>query len=336
MDSSSAHAPVDAKIIADIETVERFTLHWDANAGAYAENLGELRAAARRLLPLTGAVERLRDIADQIACLARNPLYFTETFHGQRLGPDGRLTPLEHADRVHFWPVGLLSTGDRRAIETVYDRILQDRRGPLRIVEVGSATGRGSARIAGEFVRTNCGFLYCIDAWDDPTWHLAFLANMQIFDLESVVVAVRSPSREAARLFDDKSLDAVFLDGSHIYPNVVADIDAYLPKVRENGFLFGHDLHDVPSRFNRAELLTVAGVNNTDVDYVNAQGEVVRENVHPGVILAVHDRFGDDVERFPESTVWAKQVPGYASSHFTRLERIRRLAPGLRPLVGGG
>jgi hypothetical protein len=52
----------------------------------------------------------------------------------------------------------------------------------------------------------------------------------------------------------------------------------------------------------------VSDVNDTDVNYTNAQGQVVRVNVHPGVVLAVQDRFGDDVEQFPDSSVWVKQV----------------------------
>jgi hypothetical protein len=142
----------------------------------------------------------------------------------------------------------------------------------------------------------------------DSRWYFAFLANMRIFDLESTVIPIRTPSANAAELFDDQSLDAVFIDGSHIYPDVLADIDAWTGKVRKGGILFGHDLHDLPSRFDRSELLSVSSKNNTDVNYTNARGEIVRTNVHPGVILAVQDRFGDNVEQFPGSVVWAKQI----------------------------
>jgi hypothetical protein len=86
-------------------------------------------------------------------------------------------------------------------------------------------------------------------------------------------------------------------------------LDAYLPKVRLGGILFGHDLTDIPSRFDRAELLSVAHLNNTLVNHKNANGDIERIDAHVGVILAVQDRFGDDVERFmPGSVVWAKRV----------------------------
>jgi hypothetical protein len=305
-------------LLADVALVERFSRDWAANAKFYAGALNGLRAAACRIvaqseLSTNEAVSpelaaRLGAITDEAACLARQPLFFPEMFHGQRLLPDGTFADLSQSDRIHFLPGGILLDGDRAAIAEIYQRIFRKRHASLRVVEIGSAVGRGSTRIGGEFIRQHGGVLYCIDPWSDSNWYYAFLANLQIFKLESIVVPIRSPSVDAAKLFDDGSLDAVFVDGSHIYRDVLADIDAWTSKLRKGGVLFGHDLHDLPSRFDRSELLSVSGKNNTDVNYRNAQGEIVRTNVHPGVILAVQDRFGDDVEQFPGSVVWARPV----------------------------
>jgi predicted O-methyltransferase YrrM len=48
-------------------------------------------------------------------------------------------------------------------------------------------------------------------------------------------------SLDAVSLYDDASLDFVFIDGSHDYDSVCKDIDAWLPKVKPNGILAGHD-----------------------------------------------------------------------------------------------
>jgi predicted O-methyltransferase YrrM len=312
---------VDEKsdVIADVELIERFSRDWQANARFYRQTLDELRNAARRLLLVlkrssanhralsNGMIQRLRNVEDEIACLGRQPLFFPEMFHGERLLEDGDFDPLNPDDRLHYRASGLLGIEDRVAVAEIYRRISQYRNLPLRVVEIGSAVGRGSTRIAGEFVKKSGGMLYCIDPWERSMYYI-FLANLRIFELEGTVVPIRSPSVDAAAMFDDGSLDAVFVDGSHIYPNVLADIDAYLPKIRKNGILFGHDLLDVPSRFDRDELLRIASRNNAEANYTNSKGEVQRVDVHPGVILAVQDRFGDEVELFPGSVVWARQI----------------------------
>jgi hypothetical protein len=48
-------------------------------------------------------------------------------------------------------------------------------------------------------------------------------------------------SRKAAALFEDESLDFVYIDGDHRYKGVKADIELWYPKVRKGGFFGGHD-----------------------------------------------------------------------------------------------
>lgn len=50
-----------------------------------------------------------------------------------------------------------------------------------------------------------------------------------------------SDSVSAARLFSDASLDWVHLDARHDYASVQADIEAWLPKIRNGGWLSGDD-----------------------------------------------------------------------------------------------
>jgi Methyltransferase domain/6-hydroxymethylpterin diphosphokinase MptE-like len=51
----------------------------------------------------------------------------------------------------------------------------------------------------------------------------------------------RMDSRKAAAQVPDGSLDFVFIDADHSYEGCIADIDAWLPKVRAGGVLCGHD-----------------------------------------------------------------------------------------------
>lgn len=55
------------------------------------------------------------------------------------------------------------------------------------------------------------------------------------------VQIIRDTSVEASKLFEDNSVDLVFIDASHFYEDVLEDIDAWLPKVSTRGFLTGDD-----------------------------------------------------------------------------------------------
>ena len=52
---------------------------------------------------------------------------------------------------------------------------------------------------------------------------------------------IRDFSVNAAKRFEDESLDFVFIDAAHEYESVVEDIAAWAPKVRKGGIVSGHD-----------------------------------------------------------------------------------------------
>lgn len=68
-----------------------------------------------------------------------------------------------------------------------------------------------------------------------------FEKNMIDCGVSDLVKVIPSESVVAARGLKDGSLDFVFLDGSHDYHNVTADIRAWRSKVKPSGILAGHD-----------------------------------------------------------------------------------------------
>lgn len=48
-------------------------------------------------------------------------------------------------------------------------------------------------------------------------------------------------SHEAANYFEDGSVDVLFVDAGHSYEAVKKDIEAWLPKMKPNGIIVGHD-----------------------------------------------------------------------------------------------
>jgi hypothetical protein len=55
------------------------------------------------------------------------------------------------------------------------------------------------------------------------------------------VKPIKSYSYDAVDKIEDSSLDMVYIDASHLYESVRADISAYLPKLKKSGILCGHD-----------------------------------------------------------------------------------------------
>lgn len=58
------------------------------------------------------------------------------------------------------------------------------------------------------------------------------------------VVLHRDFSCEAARRFDDRCFDWIYVDGMHTKEAVAADLKAFQPKMKENGLILGHDYID--------------------------------------------------------------------------------------------
>ncbi len=124
--------------------------------------------------------------------------------------------------------------------------------GPARFVEIGSWKGRSSYCMADEIRRSGKPIeFWCVDSWEGSEEHRSVesVASGTLFDEFLANVApvrdhlrtMRVTSLDAAGRFDDDSLDFVFIDAAHDYDNVLADIEAWRPKVKSTGVLAGHD-----------------------------------------------------------------------------------------------
>lgn len=122
---------------------------------------------------------------------------------------------------------------------------LFNRRGYRIGAEVGVFTGGFSSFILSTIATST---LYSIDPWTGEGMSheydgdcLYSEASAQLAEFGDRSIMIREYSDAASIMFDDASLDFVYIDANHRYEYIRADIDLWLPKVRGGGVLSGHD-----------------------------------------------------------------------------------------------
>lgn len=58
-----------------------------------------------------------------------------------------------------------------------------------------------------------------------------------------VIKHLKKSSIEAAKDFDDKKFDFIYIDGCHLTESVIADAKAWIPKVKKGGHIAFHDIN---------------------------------------------------------------------------------------------
>jgi predicted O-methyltransferase YrrM len=158
-------------------------------------------------------------------------------------------------------------------------------------VEIGTWRGQSAAFMAVEIINSGKQIQFdCVDTWKggpehqegginfdpavlDDTLYNEFVNNMK--PVEGHYKAVRMDSARAAELYADASLDFVFIDGGHEYETVLADIQAWLPKVKQGGFIGGDDYgHARGSEGVQRAVHEVFGAEN-----------IVRNNLGWGIVI---------------------------------------------------
>lgn len=138
---------------------------------------------------------------------------------------------------------------------------IQNRNQIGELLNFHSLTGKGVevGTWKGEYAKTILsswgGILYMVDPWRGLGSEYDDSANMinqehsnayhetmnSIKGFEHRAFMLRGLSSELIDLFQDESLDFVYIDANHAYDFVVEDINLWYPKVKKGGLLMGHD-----------------------------------------------------------------------------------------------
>lgn len=119
------------------------------------------------------------------------------------------------------------------------------------VAEVGSWLGRSTCAIACNLSDSPSSAVFAIDTWkgseeqggEVPPQDLLKQFLLNVNDLP--VVDIQKTSLEAANWLTRYGyhFDMIFIDAKHDYESVSADIKAWIPLLRKDGILCGHDYH---------------------------------------------------------------------------------------------
>jgi predicted O-methyltransferase YrrM len=222
--------------------------------------------------------------------------------------------------------------------EVYLDQVTRARDG-AHFVEVGTLFGKSAAFLAVEIV--NSGKRITFDTIDSgvgvtpDVWktmqnvdraedllrthgNLAAAAASCLAFVPGVVSLWSGDSLSAALRYPDRSLDFVFLDSSHEYTHVLAELAAWWPKVRDDGVLAGHDINvpGVRQAVQQWAARTQVGVSVIGTSW--AVGTPLGQALEPGEIIAEYPRarfHATDGERFIRDRAADDALPfGWAAS----------------------
>ncbi|HEY5234698.1 MAG TPA: class I SAM-dependent methyltransferase, partial [Rhabdochlamydiaceae bacterium] len=144
-------------------------------------------------------------------------------------------------------------------------RAIFEERKPKVVIEVGCWFGLSTRHMAS--LLPEGGLLYAVDHWlgstehqpGQPYWHPKlpflyeqFLSNVIHARLTDKIIPVRKSSIEASQLLANVLPDLIYIDASHEYYAVYADIAAWFPLVKGHGLLCGDDYLDGDGSIKRA------------------------------------------------------------------------------------
>lgn len=134
-------------------------------------------------------------------------------------------------------------------------------------VEIGTWKGKSAAFAGVEIANQKKNIRYDTIDWFKGSGEPAHINDPEIDSLYEVCLSnlkpvldyvnvINSDSVEAAKNYEDGSVDFLILDGDHSFDGVKRDLEAWLPKIKEGGVLCADDWNWRGVKENIKELFT--------------------------------------------------------------------------------
>ena len=119
--------------------------------------------------------------------------------------------------------------------------------------------------------------------WQNKYYDL-FLYNLKQSDIEDMTTIVHMDSIEASKTFDDNSIDFIHIDGCHAGDYVEEELRSWLPKMRDNSIIAGHDYGSIRKRVGNSIVSPVDLVFGDKVEIVDGDGDSYMVKVGKGLV----------------------------------------------------
>ena len=155
-----------------------------------------------------------------------------------------------HRDEVFAHEIGEMVKDDQ-----LFPALIK-KYGAKNVAEIGVAQANMSRRVVGRF-KGQLEHYFCVDPWvpypewsDRPWkewelsvsyWEGVYQKVKEWASRNQEVIILRMTSVDASNHIPEESLDGIYLDAVHDFPNFVCDVWFWLPKIKVGGFLSGHD-----------------------------------------------------------------------------------------------
>jgi hypothetical protein len=169
------------------------------------------------------------------------------------------------------------------------------------VIEIGVDNGDFSKHI---LKKSNPKKLFLIDPWIEmldiqninQNHSKKYDTVKEMFSKDPRVVILKKSSSEALTDIDDGSIDWIYIDGDHKYESCLADLQNYADKVKDDGYICGHDWVTRPKKG--------FGINQAVEDFIKESGFILcgltnEENFKSYVIAknkSAKERFFNDLK----------------------------------------
>jgi hypothetical protein len=163
-------------------------------------------------------------------------------------------------------PSGVASVQGWNSHQPLFRELIEKTR-PAVIIEVGTWLGASAIHMAG--ICRELGLqttIYCVDTWlgaeefwtsqadseerdlrqknGYPQVYFDFLANVVQHGCQDMIVPIPNTSTIGSIILKNRGVlaDLIYIDGSHVYEDVKADISAYKNLLSIKGLMFGDDI----------------------------------------------------------------------------------------------